>query len=300
MDGTDKKTEKPVVFLNRKRKIGETPGEVVQSQSKSQQSLKSSPKSTSQKTKSTSPKNPPLQTPQTQTSAIDNIPEIDRQTITKMLHNMIGQDDDNAVLAPREINLFPQSGIAKAKAEQFWGDQFEAIQSLNSSQIFKPSIPLARIKKIMKMDENVKMISGEVPHLFAKAAEIFITELTLKSWIHTEDSKRRTLQRNDVAYAIAQSDMFDFLIDIVPREEFTSQKLRQDDLDKLNEEHRINHANETNAESENSSKLSKVSETSNSSENQLTYELAGQLTENGQKSVVVEINGKKYRLEADK
>jgi len=150
------------------------------------------------------------------------------------------------------------------------------------------------------MDENVKMISGEVPHLFAKAAEIFITELTLKSWIHTEDSKRRTLQRNDVAYAIAQSDMFDFLIDIVPREEFTSQKLRQDDLDKLNEEHRINHANETNAESEKSSKLSKVSETSNSSENQLTYELAGQLTENGQKSVVVEINGKKYRLEADK
>lgn len=46
----------------------------------------------------------------------------------------------------------------------------------------------------MKLDEDVKMISAEAPLLFAKAAEIFIHELTLRSWIHTEDNKRRTLQ----------------------------------------------------------------------------------------------------------
>lgn len=55
-------------------------------------------------------------------------------------------------------------------------------------------LPLARIKKIMKLDEDVKMISAEAPLLFAKAAEIFIHELTLRAWIHTEDNKRRTLQ----------------------------------------------------------------------------------------------------------
>jgi hypothetical protein len=43
--------------------------------------------------------------------------------------------------------------------------------------------------------------------------------LTLRSWIQTEDSKRRTLQRNDVASAIGKTDTFDFLIDIVPRED---------------------------------------------------------------------------------
>ena len=32
-------------------------------------------------------------------------------------------------------------------------------------------------------------------------------------------SKRRTLQRSDIASALSKSDMFDFLIDIVPREE---------------------------------------------------------------------------------
>ncbi|VAH88857.1 unnamed protein product [Triticum turgidum subsp. durum] len=80
-------------------------------------------------------------------------------------------------------------------------------------------LPLARIKKIMKADEDVRMISAEAPVLFAKACELFILELTIRSWLHAEENKRRTLQRNDVAAAIARTDVFDFLVDIVPREE---------------------------------------------------------------------------------
>ena len=80
-------------------------------------------------------------------------------------------------------------------------------------------LPLARIKKVMKADPEVKMISAEAPILFAKGCDIFITELTMRAWIHAEDNKRRTLQRSDIAAALSKSDMFDFLIDIVPREE---------------------------------------------------------------------------------
>jgi hypothetical protein len=36
---------------------------------------------------------------------------------------------------------------------------------------------LARIKKIMKSDEDVRMISSEAPALFAKACEMFILEV---------------------------------------------------------------------------------------------------------------------------
>lgn len=68
------------------------------------------------------------------------------------------------------------------------------------------------------------MISGEVPILFGKACEIFILELTLRAWSITEDSKRRTLQRVDIATAISKNDMFDFLIDIVPRDEVRRSK----------------------------------------------------------------------------
>lgn len=84
-------------------------------------------------------------------------------------------------------------------------------------------LPLARIKKVMKADPEVKMISAEAPILFAKGCDIFITELTMRAWIHAEENKRRTLQRSDIASALAKSDMFDFLIDIVPREEASSQ-----------------------------------------------------------------------------
>ena len=43
------------------------------------------------------------------------------------------------------------------------------------------------------------MISAEAPIVFAKACEMFILELTLRSWRFTEENKRRTLQRSDVA-----------------------------------------------------------------------------------------------------
>lgn len=87
-------------------------------------------------------------------------------------------------------------------------------------------LPLARIKKVMKADPEVKMISAEAPILFAKGCDIFITELTMRAWIHAEENKRRTLQRSDIASALAKSDMFDFLIDIVPREEAASHTKR--------------------------------------------------------------------------
>jgi hypothetical protein len=44
-------------------------------------------------------------------------------------------------------------------------------------------------------------------------------ELSLRAWNFTSQSKRRTLQRNDISKAVDQFDMFDFLIDIVPRPE---------------------------------------------------------------------------------
>ena len=101
----------------------------------------------------------------------------------------------------------------------FWPNIQDEIKRIKTVDAKNQVLPLARIKKIMKLDEDVKMISAEAPLLFAKAAEVFIHELTLRAWVHTENNKRRTLQRNDIAMAITKFDQFDFLIDIVPREE---------------------------------------------------------------------------------
>ncbi|KAF7142968.1 hypothetical protein RHSIM_Rhsim05G0210500 [Rhododendron simsii] len=72
---------------------------------------------------------------------------------------------------------------------------------------------------------HVRMISAEAPIIFAKACEMFILELTLRSWIHTEENKRRTLQKNDIAAAISRTDVFDFLVDIIPRDELKEEGL---------------------------------------------------------------------------
>uniref|UniRef100_A0A1B6HEH9 Nuclear transcription factor Y subunit gamma n=1 Tax=Homalodisca liturata TaxID=320908 RepID=A0A1B6HEH9_9HEMI len=110
----------------------------------------------------------------------------------------------------------------------FWPRVTEEIKKIGQVRLDlkTQALPLARIKKIMKLDEDVKMISAEAPMLFSKAAELFIHELTLRAWIHTEDNKRRTLQRNDIAMAISKYDQFDFLIDIVPRDEIKTSSHR--------------------------------------------------------------------------
>lgn len=89
-----------------------------------------------------------------------------------------------------------------------------------------PPLPLARIKKVMKNDPEVKMISADAPILFSKACEIFISEVTARAYLVAEQHKRRTLAKADVARALSKSDQFDFLIDIVPREEGSKRSAR--------------------------------------------------------------------------
>nr|GEW87572.1 nuclear transcription factor Y subunit C-9-like [Tanacetum cinerariifolium] len=110
-----------------------------------------------------------------------------------------------------------QAQQLQQQLQSFWANQYREIENVNDFK--NHSLPLARIKKIMKADEDVRMISAEAPIVFARACEMFILELTLRSWNHTEENKRRTLQKNDIAAAITRTEIFDFLVDIVPRED---------------------------------------------------------------------------------
>ncbi|KAI0092682.1 histone-fold-containing protein [Irpex rosettiformis] len=100
----------------------------------------------------------------------------------------------------------------------FWQRQIDAAEQ-ETIDYRHPPLPLARIKKVMKSDPDVKMIAADAPILFCKACEIFITEITARAFIIADSNKRRTLSRADIAKAVSKSDQFDFLIDILPREE---------------------------------------------------------------------------------
>jgi len=109
------------------------------------------------------------------------------------------------------------------EVEICWANQMQGVEQ--AVEFRNHSFPLARIKKIMKSDEHVRMISAEAPVVFAKACEMFINELTARAWNRTGETKRRTLQKNDIAAAINGIDTFDFLIDILPRDELKEDQL---------------------------------------------------------------------------
>ncbi|KAH9444402.1 hypothetical protein Pst134EA_031944 [Puccinia striiformis f. sp. tritici] len=68
-------------------------------------------------------------------------------------------------------------------------------------------LPLARIKKLVKSDPDVKMIANEVTVLLDKACEIFINEITVRAFLVANSLNRRTVSTSDVAMAISPSDV---------------------------------------------------------------------------------------------
>ncbi|KAI5180651.1 nuclear transcription factor Y, gamma [Nematocida sp. AWRm80] len=100
--------------------------------------------------------------------------------------------------------------------EEYWKSVLGYISATGSTNR-ENVLPLARIKRLMKVEQEVSKVASEVPLLFSKVTEIFIEELTLRAWQYTEEGKRRILQRSDICAAIKSSDVFDFLIYLMPK-----------------------------------------------------------------------------------
>ena len=100
-----------------------------------------------------------------------------------------------------------------------WAEQRRETSSLrpDNKRDFKTmnDLPLARIKRVMKSDEDVRMISAEAPILFAKACEMFVLDLTIRSWAYSEHNKRQGLEREDVLQVLKETPIFDFLAEVL-------------------------------------------------------------------------------------
>ncbi len=90
-------------------------------------------------------------------------------------------------------------------------------------------LPVARIKKIMKTDEDVRMISIEAPILFSKACELFVMDLAFKAYFYCKRrGEKQVIDRIDLALAATESEAHDFLIDLITDEELQSLKQIRD------------------------------------------------------------------------
>ncbi|XP_061513000.1 nuclear transcription factor Y subunit gamma-like [Anopheles gambiae] len=129
-----------------------------------------------------------------------------------------------------------EPSISQQNFTNFWPNVMREIERMNKIDTAHPVFPLSRIKRIMKIDEEVPNIAYNVSSLLAKASEIFIQELTLCAWLQTEASNRATLTRKDIAKATEKYEQFDFLMDIVPRNKNEAEKSVVDTEDTQDED----------------------------------------------------------------
>jgi histone H3/H4 len=90
----------------------------------------------------------------------------------------------------------------------------DSLKRKNESPVKKINFPAAKIKSIMKADDEVAMISSDAVLAMSAATELFLQELAESAWKHTARDSRKTVLYKDVAKAVESSIEFEFLTDV--------------------------------------------------------------------------------------
>ena len=75
------------------------------------------------------------------------------------------------------------------------------------------ALPIARVKRIMKLDKSVKVVAADATKLITKATELFCEMLTQAAIGSMKLGKRKTIKYLDVERAVLKKAKFDFLHD---------------------------------------------------------------------------------------
>ncbi|EWC47961.1 hypothetical protein DRE_02843 [Drechslerella stenobrocha 248] len=90
-------------------------------------------------------------------------------------------------------------------------------------------LPLARVRKIIKLDPDIDACTPAAAFLIAVAAESFIWDFseTAHRMTKIEKKPRKNLQYKDLANAVARFDNLEFMTDVVPRTVTFAKALQQ-------------------------------------------------------------------------
>ncbi|KAJ3307295.1 DR1-associated protein 1 (negative cofactor 2 alpha) [Kappamyces sp. JEL0829] len=80
---------------------------------------------------------------------------------------------------------------------------------------FKTRIPAARIKRIMRTDDDVGKVAASTPVVIAKAIESFLAALVKQSLAETQERGAKKMTVSHVKKAVEADPKFDFLLDKV-------------------------------------------------------------------------------------
>ncbi|XP_027700926.1 chromatin accessibility complex protein 1 [Vombatus ursinus] len=88
------------------------------------------------------------------------------------------------------------------------------------------SLPLSRIRVIMKSSPEVSSINQEALVLTAKATELFVQYLATYSYKHGSGKEKKALIYSDLSNTAEESETFQFLADILPKKILASKYLK--------------------------------------------------------------------------
>lgn len=86
-----------------------------------------------------------------------------------------------------------------------------------AGEIQQLQIPVSRVKKIMKLDQDINKINSEALHLIASSTQLFLELLAEKSAQVALEKKRKTIKLEHLRVAVKRHQpVSDFLLDSLP------------------------------------------------------------------------------------
>eukprot|EP01127_Copromyxa_protea_P016142 TRINITY_DN4747_c0_g1_i1.p2 TRINITY_DN4747_c0_g1~~TRINITY_DN4747_c0_g1_i1.p2 ORF type:complete len:105 (-),score=24.26 TRINITY_DN4747_c0_g1_i1:38-352(-) len=94
-------------------------------------------------------------------------------------------------------------------------------------------LPLARVKRIIKSDPDVKLVSADANFLIAKSTELFLEYLALEAEKQAKANGKKSITYDEIAGVVKTKDELEFLSDIIPpRRKYVSKVTTDADADK--------------------------------------------------------------------
>uniref|UniRef100_A0A669AWY8 Chromatin accessibility complex protein 1 n=1 Tax=Oreochromis niloticus TaxID=8128 RepID=A0A669AWY8_ORENI len=79
------------------------------------------------------------------------------------------------------------------------------------------SLPISRVRLIMKSSPDVSSINQDALFLTTKATELFVQHLALSSFNNGSGKETNSLSYSDLANTAQETETFHFLTDILPK-----------------------------------------------------------------------------------
>ncbi|KAJ1265680.1 hypothetical protein BS78_08G094200 [Paspalum vaginatum] len=97
--------------------------------------------------------------------------------------------------------------------QEFWRKRKEEIEEIED--FGERAIPMTRLRKLICAEKGKMMMSFDTPSFLTKACEIFVQEITFRAWMCAMSHNRGIIVDSDIAEAIASTQSYDFLKDVL-------------------------------------------------------------------------------------